>query len=74
MDIHLFSEANLARTRLFKYLFSSLGIRRFKQISASCPCERGHNGPLRDKLRSFLQQMKGQGEFTTMAKMLENHE
>jgi hypothetical protein len=25
-------------------------------------------------LRSFLGQMKGEGEFTTMAQMLENHE
>jgi peptidoglycan/xylan/chitin deacetylase (PgdA/CDA1 family) len=36
--------------------------------------KRGHNGPLRNKLRSFLQQMKGEGKFTTMAKMLENNE
>jgi hypothetical protein len=36
--------------------------------------KRGHNGPLRDKLHSFLQRMKGEGEFTTMAKMLENNE
>jgi hypothetical protein len=36
--------------------------------------KRGHNGPLRLKLRSFLQQMRGDGDFTTMAQMLENHE
>jgi hypothetical protein len=36
--------------------------------------KRGHNGPLRGKLRTFLKQMKGEGEFTTMAKMLKAHE
>ena len=36
--------------------------------------KKGHNGPLRDKLRTFLKQMKGEGEFTTMAKMLKAYE
>ncbi len=36
--------------------------------------KRGHNGPLRNKLHTFLSQMKGEGEFTTMAKMLQAYE
>jgi hypothetical protein len=36
--------------------------------------KKGHNGPLLDKLRTFLKQMKGVGEFTTMAKMLKEYE
>jgi hypothetical protein len=36
--------------------------------------KRGHNGPLRTKLRAFLAQMIKEGEFTTMAQMLKIHE